>query len=98
MRCLFVYFEGDYNQIFDFICRYFRMSLAVADFLTGIVLCGAINTTYTLYFTDRPFHQQGERIGLTSYLDQAYIDGFGIISVSSLSTSIFMLVVISLDR
>ena len=74
------------------------MSLAVADFLTGIVVCGAVNSTYTLYFTARPFHQRGEQIGLTSYLDQAYIDGFGIISVLSLSASILMLVVISLDR
>ena len=74
------------------------MCLAVADFLTGIVLCGAINTTYTLYFTARPFLQRGEQISATSYLDQAYMDGFGVISVLSLSASISMLVVISLDR
>ena len=74
------------------------MSLAVADFLAGIVVCGAVNSTHSLYFTARPFLQRGEQIDATSYLDQAYIDGFGIISVLSLSASILMLVVISLDR
>ena len=75
------------------------MSLAVADFLAGTVVCGAINATYNLYFTARPFHQQQEQISSwESYLDQAYIDGFGITSVLSISASIFMLIVISLDR
>ena len=79
-------------------CRYFRISLAVADFLTGIVVCSAINSTYTLFFIAHPFQEQGEPITLASYFDQAYIDGFGIISVLSLSASILMLLVISADR
>ena len=79
-------------------CRYFRISLAVADFLTGVVVCGAIHSTYTLFFIAQPFREQGEQTTLASNFDQAYIDGFGIMSVLSLSASIFMLLMISTDR
>ena len=75
------------------------MSLAVADFLVGIVVCGTINSFHILYFTARPFQQQGEEITFTaSYFDQTYIDTLGIISILSLAASIFMLLVISADR
>ena len=75
------------------------MSLAVADFLIGIVVCGVISSFYILYFTARPFQEQGEQTNFTArYFDQAYIGGVGIISILSLAASIFMLLVISADR
>ena len=62
------------------------------------MVCGAIHSTYTLFFIAQPFREQGEQTTLASNFDQAYIDGFGIMSVLSLSASIFMLLVISTDR
>jgi len=74
------------------------MSLAVVDFLTGIVVCGAVNSTYTLYFTPHVFNEKGEEITTLHYHTQTYIDGFGVITILSLSASILLLVVISMDR
>lgn len=74
------------------------MSLAVADLLSGVIICGAMNTTYTLFFTQHKFNEEGEKAKSLDYHDQNYIDGFGAVSILSLSASVFTLVVISLDR
>ena len=74
------------------------MSLAVADLLTALVVCGAINSTHTMTFLPHPFNERGEKVTELHYHDQAYINGFGVTTVLGLSASVFMLVVVSMDR
>ena len=68
------------------------MSLALADFLTAITICGIINSTYEADLLPRKF------IRTRPQFSEVYAGGFGIIASLSLSASILMLVVISLDR
>jgi len=83
----------------DVYFRQLRVSLAIADLLTIIVVCGSINTTHTLYFGRRKFTENGEKTTIHDYgITQSYIDGFGFATVSALSASIFILGAISLDR
>ena len=85
-----------YKQIMVF--RQLRVSLAIADLLTIITVCGSINTTHTIYFGSRKFTENGEKITILDYITQAYIDGFGFATVTTLAVSIFTLAAISLDR
>ena len=74
------------------------MCLAVADLISGAVICGAMNTAYTFYFKQRKFTQNGEKAKSSDYHSQQYIDTFGMVTIVSVSASVFTLVIISLDR
>ena len=91
---ILVNFKGQIILIY----RKLRVSLAIADLLTVVVVSGSINTTYALYFGPHKFTEDGQRISILDYHTQTYIDAFGTVTVTTLAVSIFTLVAISLDR
>ena len=88
--------ESISNNVSSF--RFLRMSLAVADLLSGVALCGAINSSYKVYMNPREFIEISHKASPFHTNTQAYLNTIGVFTVLSLGSSVFTLAIISLDR
>jgi len=87
------------TQIMRNIHGYFKVQLAVADLLVGLVILpGSIYQSYVLYFTPLPLRREGQAPRSIDYFSQEYLNFMGIITVLSFATSICTMGAAGVDR